>query len=49
MNYSELIGSDAEEIGEQLKGKVKDRLETWGLVVESFKLGDLSRTARRCG
>jgi regulator of protease activity HflC (stomatin/prohibitin superfamily) len=42
MDYSELIGSDAEQIGEQLKEKVKNRLASWGLVVESFKLGDLS-------
>lgn len=42
MDYRQLIGSDTEALGEQLTEKVKGRLETWGLRVVSFKLGDMS-------
>ena len=42
MTYKDLISGDPQQIAAKLKEKVTGQLTKWGLVVESFGLGDLA-------
>ncbi|HVI69520.1 MAG TPA: SPFH domain-containing protein [Magnetospirillaceae bacterium] len=42
LSYEELIGGNAHELSDKLAERIREQLADWGLIVHSFRLGDLS-------